>query len=96
MGLDRTTLALDGPNRTNGGIAVAEVIGSSVVSVAEHVMMTILIFVHNFIPAYDQFYDGDWGVAVAVKNDDDLENMVVGTVAVVRIGERVLQRLKCL
>jgi len=37
---------------------------------------------------------GDWNVAAVAKNEYDLENKVVGTVAVGRIGERVLRRLK--
>jgi hypothetical protein len=36
------------------GITVAEVTGSNVVSVAEHVVMMILALVRNYIPAYTQ------------------------------------------
>lgn len=68
--------------------------GSNVVSVAEHVLMTILVLVRNFVPAHEQIQAGDWNVAAAAKNEYDLENKVVGTVAVGRIGERVLRRLK--
>ncbi|KAG6001985.1 hypothetical protein E4U21_003598 [Claviceps maximensis] len=81
-------------NKTNGGITVAEVTGSNVVSVAEHVVMTILILVRNFVPAHEQVERGDWDVAAVAKQEYDLENKVVGTVAVGRIGERVLRRLK--
>lgn len=68
--------------------------GSNVVSVAEHVVMTILILVRNFVPAHEQIEAGRWDVAEAAKNEYDLEGKVVGTVAVGRIGERVLRRLK--
>ena len=71
-----------------------EVTGSNVVSVAEHVIMTILVLVRNFVPAHEQIEAGDWNVAAAAKNEYDLEGKVVGTVAVGRIGERVLRRLK--
>lgn len=64
------------------------------VSVAEHVIMTILVLVRNFVPAHEQIQAGEWDVAGAAKNEFDLEGKVVGTVAVGRIGERVLRRLK--
>jgi formate dehydrogenase len=76
------------------GITVAEVTGSNVTSVAEHVLMTILVLVRNFVPAHEQVAGGDWDVAAVAKNEYDLEGKVVGTVAVGRIGRRVLQRLK--
>lgn len=85
---------LNAANTTNGGVTVAEVTGSNVVSVAEHVVMTILVLVRNFVPAHEQIEAGDWDVAAAAKNEFDLEGKVVGTVAVGRIGERVLRRLK--
>ncbi|KAF7162254.1 hypothetical protein CNMCM5623_007649 [Aspergillus felis] len=85
---------LNAANKTNGGITVAEVTGCNVVSVAEHVVMTILTLVRNFVPAHEQIRNGEWDVAAVAKNEFDLENKVVGTVAVGRIGERVLRRLK--
>lgn len=85
---------MNAANEVNGGITVAEVTGSNVVSVAEHVIMTILTLVRNFVPAHEQIEAGDWNVAAAAKNEYDLEGKVVGTVAVGRIGERVLRRLK--
>lgn len=93
-GIGSDHVDLDAANKTNGGITVAEVTGSNVVSVAEHVMMTILVLVRNFVSAHEQIQAGDWDVAGAAKNEYDLENKVVGTVAVGRIGERVLRRLK--
>ena len=73
---------------------MAEVTGSNVVSVAEHVVMTILILVRNYGPAHEMIERGEWDVAGAAKDEYDLEGKVVGTVAVGRIGERVLRRLK--
>jgi formate dehydrogenase len=72
---------------------VAEVTGSNVVSVAEHVVMTILILIRNYNTAHEMIERGDWDVAEAAKAEYDLEGKVVGTVAVGRIGERVLRRL---
>jgi formate dehydrogenase len=93
-GIGSDHVDLNAANKTNGGITVAEVTGSNVVSVAEHVVMTILTLVRNFVPAHEQIERGDWNVAAVAKNEYDLENKVVGTVAVGRIGERVLRRLK--
>jgi len=93
-GIGSDHVDLNAANKTNGGVTVAEVTGSNVVSVAEHVVMTILILVRNFVPAHEQIIAGEWDVAAVAKNEYDLENKVVGTVAVGRIGERVLRRLK--
>ena len=93
-GIGSDHVDLNAANKTNGGITVAEVTGSNVVSVAEHVVMTILNLVRNFVPAHEMIARGDWDVAGVAKNEYDLENKVVGTVAVGRIGERVLRRLK--
>ncbi|OGM47983.1 formate dehydrogenase [Aspergillus bombycis] len=93
-GIGSDHVDLNAANKTNGGITVAEVTGSNVTSVAEHVMMTILTLVRNFVPAHDQIRNGEWDVAAVAKNEFDLENKVVGTVGVGRIGERVLRRLK--
>ncbi|KAL4801703.1 hypothetical protein BDV18DRAFT_148597 [Aspergillus unguis] len=93
-GIGSDHVDLNAANKTNGGITVAEVTGSNVVSVAEHVIMTILLLVRNFVPSHDQIRNGEWNVAAVAKNEFDLENKVVGTVGVGRIGERVLRRLK--
>ncbi|TKA50648.1 Formate dehydrogenase [Cryomyces minteri] len=93
-GIGSDHVDLNAANKTNGGITVAEVTGSNVVSVAEHVIMTILVLVRNYTPAHEQIAAGNWDVAAVAKNEYDLENKVVGTVAVGRIGERVLRRLK--
>ncbi|TID19982.1 formate dehydrogenase [Venturia nashicola] len=93
-GIGSDHVDLNAANKTNGGITVAEVTGSNVVSVAEHVIMTILLLVRNYTPAHQQIENGDWNVAEVAKNEYDLEGKVVGTVAVGRIGERVLRRLK--
>ncbi|KAF8488409.1 NAD-dependent formate dehydrogenase [Gautieria morchelliformis] len=74
-------------------ITVAEVSGSNVVSVAEHVVMNILLLVRNFVPAHEQIERGDWQVSDVARNAFDLENKVIGTIGAGRIGYRVLQRL---
>lgn len=93
-GIGSDHVDLNAANKTNGGITVAEVTGSNVVSVAEHVVMTILVLIRNFVPAHEQVERGEWDVAAVAKQEYDLEGKVVGTVGVGRIGERVLRRLK--
>jgi formate dehydrogenase len=74
-------------------ITVTEVSGSNVVSVAEHVIMSILLLVRNFVPAHEMIERGDWQVSDVARNAFDLEGKVVGTIGAGRIGYRVLQRL---
>ncbi|KAJ9110289.1 hypothetical protein QFC19_001692 [Naganishia cerealis] len=83
---------LNAANERN--ITVAEVSGSNVVSVAEHVVMSILLLVRNYTPSHEQIIAGGWDVAPMARHSFDLENKVVGTVGAGRIGYRVLQRLK--
>ncbi|ETW84198.1 hypothetical protein HETIRDRAFT_449746 [Heterobasidion irregulare TC 32-1] len=74
-------------------IQVLEVSGSNVVSVAEQVLMSILLLVRNFVPAHEMIERGDWQVSDIARNAYDLEGKVVGTLGAGRIGYRVLQRL---
>ena len=76
------------------GIQVLEVTGSNVVSVAEQVMMSILLLVRNFVPAHEMAARGDWAVSDIARNAYDLEGKVVGTLGAGRIGYRVLERLQ--
>jgi formate dehydrogenase len=91
-GVGSDHIDLDAANEHN--ITVAEVSGSNVVSVAEHVMATILALVRNVVPAHQQIANDDWNVAEIARNSFDLEGKVVGTVGAGRIGYRVLQRLQ--
>lgn len=75
-------------------ISVLEVTGSNVVSVAEHVVMTILVLVKNFVPAHEQAISGKWDVAGIAKDAYDVEGKVIATIGAGRIGYRVLERLK--
>jgi len=74
-------------------VQVLEVSGSNVVSVAEHVVMSILLLVRNFVPAHEMIERGDWQVSDIARDAYDLENKTVGTIGAGRIGYRVLQRL---
>lgn len=76
------------------GVTVAEVTGSNVVSVAEHVVMMILTLVRNYMPAHQIVLNGGWNIADCAERAWDIEGKNVGTLGVGRIGYRVLQRLK--
>ncbi|AQZ13777.1 hypothetical protein BZL39_F04070 [Zygosaccharomyces parabailii] len=74
-------------------ITVTEVTGSNVVSVAEHVMATILVLIRNYNGGHQQAISGEWDIAGVAKNEYDLEDKVVSTVGAGRIGYRVLERM---
>ena len=76
------------------GITVAEVTYCNSNSVAEHVVMSILAQVRNYLPSWDIVRSGGWNIADCVARSYDLEAMQVGTVAAGRIGLRVLRLLK--
>jgi formate dehydrogenase len=76
------------------GLTVAEVTWCNSVSVAEHVVMSILALVRNYIPSHQVVLDGGWNIADCVARSYDVEGMTVGTVAAGRIGLAVLKRLK--
>jgi formate dehydrogenase len=76
------------------GITVAEVTYCNSISVAEHVVMSILALVRNYIPSHDVARRGGWNIADCVTRSFDVEGMHVGTVAAGRIGAAVLRRLK--
>ncbi len=75
-------------------ITVAEVTYCNSISVAEHVVMTILGLVRNYLPSHQWVLKGGWNIADCVARSYDVEGMHVGTVAAGRIGLAVLRRLK--
>jgi formate dehydrogenase len=76
------------------GLTVAEVTYCNSISVAEHVVMLILVLARDYLPAHQIVLDGGWNIADAVSRSYDLEGMQVGTVGAGRIGSAVLRRLK--
>jgi formate dehydrogenase len=75
-------------------ITVAEITGSNVVSVAEHVVMQILALVRNFIPSYQEVLRGGWDIGSIAARSHDLEDKTIGIVGMGRIGQRVAARLR--
>src|SRR5688572_30030894 len=76
------------------GITVAEVTYCNSISVAEHVVMSILALVRNSLPSHAIARNGGWNIADCATRSFDVEGMHVGTVAAGRIGTAVLRRLK--
>ena len=76
------------------GVTVAEVTYCNSISVAEHVVMLILVLVRDYLPAHQWAVDGGWNIADAASRSYDLEGMQVGVVGAGRIGSAVLRRLK--
>jgi formate dehydrogenase len=75
-------------------ITVTEVTYCNSISVAEHVVMLILVLVRDYLPAHNIVHRGGWDIADAVSRSYDLEGMQVGTIGAGRIGSAVLRRLK--
>ena len=75
-------------------ITVAEITGSNVVSVAEHVVMQILTMVRNYFPSYFEVTEGGWDIGKVAARSHDLEDKSVGICGMGRIGQRVAARLK--
>lgn len=75
-------------------LTVAEVSGSNVVSVAEQVVLTVLLLVRGWLEGHRQVAAGEWDIAKVADRAWDLQGKAVGTVGCGRIGLRVLQRLK--
>ena len=76
------------------GLTVAEVTYCNSISVAEHVVMLILVLVRDYLPAHQLAVEGEWRIADGISRSYDLEGMQVGTVGAGRIGSAVLRRLK--
>jgi formate dehydrogenase len=75
-------------------VTVAEVTGSNVISVAEHVVMMVLALVRNYLPSHQCVVDGGWNIADCVQRAYDLEGMQCGVIGAGRIGLAVLRRLR--
>lgn len=90
VGSDHFDLAAAAERR----ITVAEITGSNVVSVAEHVVMQVLALVRNYIPCYQDVVAGGWNIGPLAAHSHDLEDKTVGIVGMGRIGQRVAARLK--
>lgn len=73
-------------------VTVSEVTYCNSNAVAEHVLMSILAMVRNYLPSNEWARKpGGWNIADCVSRSYDLEAMTVGTVAAGRIGLRVLR-----
>lgn len=92
-GVGSDHIDLDYINKSGRDISVLEVTGSNTTSVAEHVLLTILALVKNFVPAHENAMKGDWNIAEISRDAYDLEGKTVATIGAGRIGYKVLERL---
>lgn len=92
-GVGSDHIDLDYINKSGRDISVLEVTGSNTSSVAEHVLLTILALVKNFVPAHDNAMNGGWDIAMVGRDAYDLEGKTVATIGAGRIGYKVLERL---
>lgn len=76
------------------GVTVAEVTGSNCISVAEHVVMSVLALMRNYLPAHALSRNGVWNIADCVERSYDVEGMAFGVIGAGRIGQAILKRLK--
>jgi formate dehydrogenase len=75
-------------------VDVVEVTYCNSRSVAEHIVMQILVLVRDFTTQHAIVNDGGWHIADAVSRSYDVEGMHVGTIAAGRIGLDMLRKMK--
>ena len=75
-------------------VDVVEVTYCNSRSVAEHIVMQILVLVRDFTTQHKIVNDGGWHIADAVSRSYDVEGMHVGTIAAGRIGLDMLRKMK--
>jgi formate dehydrogenase len=75
-------------------IDVVEVTYCNSRSVAEHIVMQILVLVRDFTTQHKIVNDGGWHIADAVSRSYDVEGMHIGTIAAGRIGIDMLRKMK--
>ena len=75
-------------------VDVVEVTYCNSRSVAEHIVMQILVLVRDFTTQHKIVNDGGWHIADAVSRSYDVEGMHVGTIAAGRIGIDMLRKMK--
>ena len=76
------------------GVDVVEVTYCNSRSVAEHIVMQILVLVRDFTTQHKIVNDGGWHIADAVSRSYDVEGMHIGTIAAGRIGLDMLRKMK--
>ena len=75
-------------------VDVVEVTYCNSRSVAEHIVMQILVLVRDFTTQHKIVNDGGWHIADAVSRSYDVEGMKIGTIAAGRIGIDMLRKMK--
>src|SRR5699024_1429571 len=74
-------------------IEVVEITGSNQVSVAEQVVMNMLILLRNFQEGHRQAVEGEWNLPKVGNHAHDIEGKTIGIFGFGRIGQLVAERL---
>src|SRR5699024_12330878 len=74
-------------------IEVVEITGSNQVSVAEQVVMNMLILLRNFQEGHRQAIEGEWNLPKVGNHAHDIEGKTIGIFGFGRIGQLVDERL---
>lgn len=74
-------------------IEVVEITGSNQVSVAEQVVMNMLILLKNFQEGHRQAIEGEWNLPKVGNHAHDIEGKTIGIFGFGRIGQLVAERL---
>ncbi|WP_285835023.1 NAD(P)-dependent oxidoreductase, partial [Staphylococcus aureus] len=74
-------------------IGVVEVTGSNTVSVAEHVVMDLLILLRNYEEGHRQSVEGEWNLSQVGNHAHELQHKTIGIFGFGRIGQLVAERL---
>lgn len=79
---------------SKNNVEVTEVTGSNQLSVAEHVVMDILILLRNFQEGHRQAIEGEWNLPKVGNHAYDVEGKTIGIFGFGRIGQMVAERLQ--
>lgn len=82
---------LDAASKNN--IQVVEVTGSNQVSVAEQVVMNMLILLRNFQEGHRQAVEGEWNLPKVGNDAYDIKGKTIGIFGFGQIGQLVAERL---
>ncbi len=89
VGVDHVDVA----TARDSGITVASVAGANTTSVAEHVILSILLLYRPLIESHTRIAQGDWPLSKWMNEAEDLEGKIVGIFGMGRIGRELAKRL---
>ncbi|QQE80567.1 2-hydroxyacid dehydrogenase [Alicyclobacillus sp. SO9] len=75
------------------GVVVADVAGANSVSVAEHVIMSLLCLYRPIVASHTAIQNGQWPLSQWFNQAEDLTGKTIGIVGMGRIGRELARRL---